>query len=108
MLVHELDEAVQKERVLGRCPVFVNGMAGTTVLGAIDDLEAVADVCQKHGVWMHVDVSVFDLFHNMVLHGSFGAWLWLDERRYVIFFKKKLYNIVIKENLCNVCEVPTL
>ena len=33
------------------------GTTGTTVLGACDDLNAVADVCQKHGVWFHVDVS---------------------------------------------------
>lgn len=31
--------------------------SGTTVLGAFDDLNAVADVCEKHKVWMHVDVS---------------------------------------------------
>lgn len=60
MLVHKLDETIQIEKDLGRCPIFVNGMAGTTVLGAIDDLEAVADVCQKHGVWMHVDVSMLN------------------------------------------------
>jgi glutamate/tyrosine decarboxylase-like PLP-dependent enzyme len=29
----------------------------TTVIGAYDDLEAVADICQRHNVWMHVDVS---------------------------------------------------
>lgn len=55
MLIHKLEEAIQKELDLGRCPVFVNATAGTTVLGAIDDLDAVADVCEKHGVWMHVD-----------------------------------------------------
>jgi glutamate/tyrosine decarboxylase-like PLP-dependent enzyme len=43
--------------------LMVNATAGTTVLGAIDDLEAVAEVCKKHGVWMHVDVSLtFMLF----------------------------------------------
>lgn len=55
MLIEELNAAIQKEKDEGRCPIFVNGMAGTTVLGAIDDNEAVADVCKKHGVWMHVD-----------------------------------------------------
>eukprot|EP00123_Amoebidium_parasiticum_P013870 comp22199_c0_seq1/m.32640 comp22199_c0_seq1/g.32640 ORF comp22199_c0_seq1/g.32640 comp22199_c0_seq1/m.32640 type:complete len:253 (-) comp22199_c0_seq1:364-1122(-) len=36
---------------------MVNAMAGTTVLGAYDDINAVADVCQRHGVWLHVDAA---------------------------------------------------
>ncbi|XP_022815536.1 cysteine sulfinic acid decarboxylase-like [Spodoptera litura] len=55
MLVEKLDEAIQIEKDLGRCPLFVNATAGTTVLGAVDDLETIADVCKRHGVWMHVD-----------------------------------------------------
>jgi glutamate/tyrosine decarboxylase-like PLP-dependent enzyme len=63
MLVEDLDVAIQTERDCGRYPLMVNATAGTTVLGAIDDLEAVAEVCKKHGVWMHVDVSLtFMLF----------------------------------------------
>ena len=27
------------------------------MLGAFDPLEAIADVCQHHGLWLHVDVS---------------------------------------------------
>ena len=41
----------------GKTPLFVMATSGTTVLGAFDDLNAVADVCEKHKVWMHVDVS---------------------------------------------------
>jgi glutamate/tyrosine decarboxylase-like PLP-dependent enzyme len=33
----------------------VAATAGTTNLGAIDDLAGVAAVCKEHGVWMHVD-----------------------------------------------------
>ena len=29
--------------------------AGSTNLGLVDDLESVAEVCRRHGVWMHVD-----------------------------------------------------
>lgn len=29
--------------------------AGTTNAGAIDELDAIADVCAEHGLWMHVD-----------------------------------------------------
>jgi L-2,4-diaminobutyrate decarboxylase len=29
--------------------------AGSTNLGLVDDLDSVAEVCRRHGVWMHVD-----------------------------------------------------
>ena len=29
--------------------------AGSTNLGLVDDLDSVADVCRRHGVWLHVD-----------------------------------------------------
>jgi L-2,4-diaminobutyrate decarboxylase len=29
--------------------------AGTTNLGLVDDLESIAEVCARHGVWLHVD-----------------------------------------------------
>ncbi|XP_050355163.1 glutamate decarboxylase 1 isoform X2 [Nymphalis io] len=55
LVAEELEVTIQKELALGRYPVLVNATAGTTVLGAIDDLDAVADICQKYGIWMHVD-----------------------------------------------------
>ena len=38
-------------------PLLVNATSGTTVMGAFDDLGAIADVCARHGCWMHVDAS---------------------------------------------------
>ena len=36
---------------------MVAATAGTTVLGAYDDLMALSDVCHKHGIWLHCDVN---------------------------------------------------
>jgi len=32
--------------------------AGTTVFGSIDPLDAIADVCQKYKLWLHIDGSI--------------------------------------------------
>ncbi|KHJ82312.1 pyridoxal-dependent decarboxylase domain protein, partial [Oesophagostomum dentatum] len=31
--------------------------AGTTVYGAFDPIEAVADICEKHKIWFHIDAA---------------------------------------------------
>lgn len=51
----ELDKAIAKDLSDGFHPVLVNATAGTTVLGAFDNVEAINKVCKKHKVWMHVD-----------------------------------------------------
>lgn len=48
---------VRAARAAGELPFFVNATAGTTVLGAFDPLDAVADVCAREGLWLHVDGS---------------------------------------------------
>lgn len=52
-----LAAAVQKARQEGETPFYVNATAGTTVLGSFDPIDAIADVCEKEGLWLHVDGS---------------------------------------------------
>ncbi|KAI9750891.1 MAG: hypothetical protein M4579_006267 [Chaenotheca gracillima] len=52
-----LDSLVQKAKDEGRTPFYVNATAGTTVLGSYDPFNDIADVCQKHQLWMHIDGS---------------------------------------------------
>lgn len=52
-----LEEAIQAAKDAGETPFFVNATCGTTVLGMCEDINAIADVCQKHGVWLHVDAA---------------------------------------------------
>ncbi|WP_179022286.1 pyridoxal phosphate-dependent decarboxylase family protein [Winogradskyella forsetii] len=55
MLVEHLQELIQKDIDNGLTPFFVNATAGTTVLGAFDDIEAISKICKYHNLWLHVD-----------------------------------------------------
>ncbi|MBM3677903.1 MAG: aminotransferase class V-fold PLP-dependent enzyme [Actinobacteria bacterium] len=47
--------AVDDDRRAGISPVAVVATAGTTLTGAVDPIDAIADVCADRGVWLHVD-----------------------------------------------------
>lgn len=55
MDVEALNEAMQQDLAAGRKPFLVIGSAGTTNTGSIDPLDAIADICQRHDAWFHVD-----------------------------------------------------
>src|SRR6202042_955578 len=58
--IEALQRAIQNDRRDGFTPFLVVGSAGTVDTGAIDDLAALADLCQREKLWFHVD-------------GAFGA-----------------------------------
>jgi aromatic-L-amino-acid decarboxylase len=48
-------EAIAADRAAGVTPIAVVATAGTTLTGAVDPIDALADVCEARGVWLHVD-----------------------------------------------------
>jgi aromatic-L-amino-acid/L-tryptophan decarboxylase len=52
-----LRQAVARERAAGRLPWVVVANAGATNTGCVDDLDALADVCAKEGIWLHADAA---------------------------------------------------
>ena len=53
-----LETAIVRSKQQGETPFYVNATAGTTVYGSFDPLHAIADICQSHNLWLHVDGSV--------------------------------------------------
>ena len=51
----KLKQAIVADRAAGKRPFCVIGNAGTVDTGAIDDLSALADICQAERLWFHVD-----------------------------------------------------
>ena len=68
MVPSALEAALVAVRKRKREPIAVVASAGSTAVGAIDPLEAIADVCARDKLWMHVD-------------GAHGASLLLSEQR---------------------------
>ncbi len=55
MDIAALRDAIIADRAAGLQPACVIATAGTVNTGAIDDLEAIADLCAEEGLWLHVD-----------------------------------------------------
>ncbi len=53
--VGALEEAIKADLAAGQRPMAVVASAGTVNTGAIDPLEAIAEVCQRYNLWLHVD-----------------------------------------------------
>lgn len=56
--VAALEAAVAADRAAGITPLAVIATAGTINTGAVDDLEAVADLAAREGLWFHIDGAI--------------------------------------------------
>lgn len=53
--IDALRQAVAEDRQAGRRPFCVVANAGATNTGAVDPLAAIADLCEREELWLHVD-----------------------------------------------------
>ena len=63
MDVKVLQQQIDQDRNAGYLPWLVVGSAGTTDTGAVDPLDAIADVSEGAGTWFHVDGAYGGLFN---------------------------------------------
>ena len=55
--INALEEAIQKDKAEGIQPLCIIGLAGTTNLGAVDDLEALHKIAVREKCWYHIDAA---------------------------------------------------
>ncbi|HEX8256930.1 MAG TPA: aminotransferase class V-fold PLP-dependent enzyme [Allosphingosinicella sp.] len=62
MSADALEEALERDRAAGLRPWLVVASAGTVDTGAVDPLPEIAELCRRHGTWLHVDGAYGGLF----------------------------------------------
>jgi aromatic-L-amino-acid decarboxylase len=62
-----LEDKISEDQAAGYQPICIIGHAGTVNTGAIDDLNALADICQRENIWFHI-------------YGAFGAFTILSKK----------------------------
>ena len=50
-----LRDMITSDIAKGLTPIAVVATGGTTLIGAVDPIDAIADVCEEFGVWLHID-----------------------------------------------------
>lgn len=65
---------IQADIDAGKQPFLIGATAGTTVAGAFDPLDALADIAEEFGLWFHVDAAwggpaAFSHVHKSLMQG---------------------------------------
>jgi aromatic-L-amino-acid decarboxylase len=83
MIPQDLERAVQQDIVAGRRPFCVIATVGTTPVAAIDPVPAIADVTERHAMWLHVD-------------GAYGGCAAVvPEMRYVLEGARRAHSVIV-------------
>jgi aromatic-L-amino-acid decarboxylase len=52
-----LERAIQSDLAAGHTPFFVSATVGTTSSTAMDPVRAIAEICRRYHLWLHVDAA---------------------------------------------------
>lgn len=84
-----IESEILRAKSEGALPFMVSATAGTTVLGAFDPLEEIADLCEKYNLWMHVDAAWGG---GALMSNKYRKLLRGIERFVIIYFYIDRYN----------------
>ena len=56
--IEALKKQIKRDKSNGLQPIAIIGTSGTVNTGAIDDLEALAEICKAEDLWFHVDGAI--------------------------------------------------
>lgn len=57
MIPEKLADAIEQDIAAGFKPICVIPTIGTTSTSSIDPVDMIADICEKYGIWLHVDTA---------------------------------------------------
>ncbi len=57
LIPEKLAEAIDEDIENGFLPICVIPTVGTTSTSSVDPVDAIADICEKYGIWLHVDTA---------------------------------------------------
>src|SRR3954466_3835943 len=57
MRADPLSDATARDRAAGRLPMAVVATVGTTSTTSVDPVDEIAAVCEREGLWLHVDAA---------------------------------------------------
>ena len=57
MIPEKLAAAIDEDIAAGYVPICVIPTVGTTSTSSVDPIDEIADICEKYGVWLHVDTA---------------------------------------------------
>ncbi|TYP93661.1 Glutamate or tyrosine decarboxylase [Fodinibius salinus] len=69
MRPNELDKQIMTDKKDGLIPLTIFASAGTTDLGAVDPLQDIAHISDRHDLWFHVDAA-YGGFFLLTEHGQ--------------------------------------
>lgn len=78
----KLEQQIQEDKAAGLNPFCVIASAGTTDTGAVDPLESIGTIAQKHSLWYHID-------------GAYGGFFILTESKKHLFKGIEMANSLV-------------
>lgn len=78
-----LRAAIAADLAAGRVPCAVVATAGTTNTAAFDPIDAIADITEPHGIWLHVDAAMAGT--AMILPECRALWHGIERADSLVF-----------------------